>query len=102
MRKRVMLGAGGLAVAGAVVVGGVAVGGDEGDDGPASRFAGLAMPVLVMWGARSPAFLSGTAQRLREALPRGQGVELPGQGHNAPDITAPPVVARHIRRFLVA
>lgn len=37
MRKPVMLGAGGLAVAAAVVVGGVAVGGDEGDDGPASR-----------------------------------------------------------------
>lgn len=37
MRKRMVLVAGGVALAGAVVAGGVAVAGDEGDDGPASH-----------------------------------------------------------------
>jgi len=37
MRKRLIIGAGGLAFAGAVVAGGVAVAGDGGDDGPASH-----------------------------------------------------------------
>ena len=71
------------------------------DDGPASRFASLGLPVLVMWGSRSPEFLRDVAQQLVAALPAGQGSELAGQGHIAPDFTAPQRVAGEIERFLL-
>jgi pimeloyl-ACP methyl ester carboxylesterase len=71
------------------------------DDGPAGRFSHLTLPVLVMWGARSPAFLRENAQKLVAALPDGHGFELAGQGHLAPDLTAPRAVARKITNFLL-
>lgn len=72
------------------------------DDGPASRFAPLRMPTLVMWGERGPHFLTAAARRLVEALPDARGEALPGQGHNAPDLTGAAAVAERLERFFGA
>jgi pimeloyl-ACP methyl ester carboxylesterase len=68
-------------------------------DGPAARFADIEAPTLVMWGARSPAFLTDAAAALARALPQGRGERIARQGHNAPDLTAPKRIAGELAAF---
>ena len=74
----------------------------EADDGPASRFAAITAPALVMWGDRSPPFLVDAARKVVAAIPNGKGLQLPGQRHDAPDFFAAGLIARHIAQFLGA
>ncbi len=74
----------------------------EKDDGPASRFAAITAKTLVMWGDRSPPYLTDAARKVAAAIPAAQGLELKGQKHDAPDFFAAPLVARHIATFLGA
>jgi len=49
------------------------------------RFSDLDVPVLVLRGETSPAALVRAAEDVRDALPNGRLVILPGQGHAAMD-----------------
>ena len=49
------------------------------------RFRDLDVPVLVLSGETSPAALVRAAEDVRDALPNGRLVVLPGQGHAAMD-----------------
>jgi pimeloyl-ACP methyl ester carboxylesterase len=68
-------------------------------DGPVSRFSGIETRTLVLWGARSPAYLTEAARALAAALPHGEGQEIAGQGHNAPDLTGVAQVGERLRTF---
>ncbi len=70
-----------------------------GGDGPVGRFAGIATPTLVMWGADSPEYLTGAARSLTGILPSGRGEEIAGQGHNAPDLTGIAQVGERLLSF---
>ena len=64
-----------------------------------SRFAGLAVPTLLLSGSDSPAFLRNSTATVAAALPNAQTVVLAGQQHVAMD-TAPQLVADAVRAFL--
>jgi len=68
-------------------------------DGPATRFAAVRAPVLLLGGDRSPLFLRGIITRLAGVLPDAEIVEMAGLGHNGPDLEAPGRVAAELRRF---
>lgn len=65
----------------------------------AARFAGFAVPTLLLLGADSPAFLQDATRLLHETLPDSQLEVMPGQQHNAID-AAPALVARLATAFL--
>jgi pimeloyl-ACP methyl ester carboxylesterase len=59
------------------------------------------MPVLVIDGGASPAWMRDSAKQLASVLPQGSYVTLPGQDHGVV-FTAPQVIAPAIGRFLAA
>lgn len=71
--------------------------------GPAERFAGIAAQVLLLGGAKSPAYLKNALDALAKALPDADRVEFPGLGHGATGNTdrggRPDVVAGRLRAF---
>jgi pimeloyl-ACP methyl ester carboxylesterase/AcrR family transcriptional regulator len=62
------------------------------------RLASLKMPVLLITGAESPAWLRATSQAILAALPHARAVELPDQGHAAM-VTAPELFAQEVESF---
>jgi pimeloyl-ACP methyl ester carboxylesterase len=72
--------------------------------GQLSRFADVAVPVLLLGGQRSPAYLAAALDGLHEVLPHPQRVTLPGVGHEATGNRAqrgrPDLAAAAIREFL--
>jgi len=61
---------------------------------PRARFASIAMPVLILNGAKTDPRLRDAAQAIVDAIPGARRHELPGQTHNVkPDVLAPAVVA---------
>jgi len=63
------------------------------------RLARLTIPVLLLVGSESPAWMKLGVQRFAEALPDARVELLEGQGHNA-QFTAPAVLGEKIRAFL--
>jgi pimeloyl-ACP methyl ester carboxylesterase len=60
---------------------------------PRARFASIAVPALVMNGAKTDGRLRKAARAIAEAIPGAQHRELAGQTHNVkPDVLVPPVV----------
>jgi pimeloyl-ACP methyl ester carboxylesterase len=70
-----------------------------GEPTPAEAFGALAMPVLYLRGAGSPAAARAVAEVLVPVLPRVRVVTLPGLGHMAP-VTHPEVVNAEIAAFI--
>jgi pimeloyl-ACP methyl ester carboxylesterase len=72
--------------------------------GQLSQFANVAVPVLLLGGQRSPAYLAAALDGLDEVLPHPQRVTLPGVGHEATGNRAqrgrPDLAAAAIREFL--
>jgi pimeloyl-ACP methyl ester carboxylesterase len=56
---------------------------------------GVTLPVMVMIGGASPAWIRASGAALAAALPNAQLVELPGQTHQA----APEMLAWHLKSF---
>ncbi|MBX5480865.1 MAG: alpha/beta hydrolase [Myxococcaceae bacterium] len=63
-------------------------------------YAHIRARTLILSGSESPDYLRKAAERLRTLIPNAQSVELPGQAHNAPDMTAPAEVAKVLSDFL--
>ena len=63
------------------------------------RLARLRMPVLLLAGSESPAWLREGVQRFAEALPDSRVEVIEGQGHNA-QFSAPDRLGDHVRSFL--
>jgi pimeloyl-ACP methyl ester carboxylesterase len=59
----------------------------------------VAVPVLLLQGATSPAWARDISRALAAALPKAELAVLPGQGHDAVD-SAPEVVVNELQRFL--
>jgi pimeloyl-ACP methyl ester carboxylesterase len=57
---------------------------------------GVTLPVLVMIGGASPAWIRASGAALADSLPNAQLLELPGQTHQA----APEMLAWHLKAFL--
>jgi pimeloyl-ACP methyl ester carboxylesterase len=64
-----------------------------------ARFRDLDVPVLLLQGEESPAFLKAATAALHEALPRSRVAVMAGQGHAAMS-TAPDLFARLVTEFL--
>ena len=64
-----------------------------------TRFAGLAIPVLLLLGGDSPRLFSAATAKLESALPNCRVVELPSQQHVAMN-TAPEMFLNAIMEFL--
>lgn len=66
-------------------------------DDPRMLLPGLAMPVMLLWGARDRVIPAAHARDWLAVLPRAAHVELPGLGHvpqeEAPGVSLPPVRA---------
>jgi pimeloyl-ACP methyl ester carboxylesterase len=65
-----------------------------------ARLGGFGVPTLVLVGGESPEFERAAAEALEAALPAGQLVVLPGEGHIA-HRTAPEMFEREVLRFLL-
>jgi pimeloyl-ACP methyl ester carboxylesterase len=75
---------------------------DEMEDTAAS-YAGLRVPVLLLGGSKSPAYLGVSLAALEEVLPDARRETLPGLGHTGPeDEGAPLTVAAELREFMAA
>jgi pimeloyl-ACP methyl ester carboxylesterase len=68
-------------------------------DGPASAYAGISAPTLLMVGETGPTYLHSAAAALAAAMPAARLAELLGVGHEAPQ-RAPDLVAARLRAFL--
>src|SRR5262249_41907037 len=68
-------------------------GGQQGRPLPASRWASLTAPTLVIAGGKSPAWLQNAARALARALPGASHQTLPGQTHIAKPTPLAPVLA---------
>lgn len=64
-----------------------------------TRMAELSMPLRILVGTESPAWLRAAALAAHAAAPRSSLVELPGQAHAAMD-TAPKLFIDELRAFL--
>jgi pimeloyl-ACP methyl ester carboxylesterase len=64
-----------------------------------ARFAGLAIPTLLLTGSQTPGELAASTNLLAVALPRARVVTMAGQGHVAM-LTAPELVTRELLGFL--
>lgn len=62
----------------------------------AEELRGLGVPVLVMIGGASPAWIRASGRALAESLPSAELADLPGQTHQA----APEMLAWHLKSFL--
>ncbi|MCW6004786.1 alpha/beta hydrolase [Micromonospora sp. CPCC 205371] len=60
---------------------------------PASRYAAIATPTLVLAGSESPEFLRQAAAQTAAAIPGARHDVLPGQDHNVAGESIAPVVA---------
>ncbi len=67
-----------------------------GDGTMPAGVSGLEIPSLVLLGGSSPQWMREPVERLAKALPKGELVVLPGQGHSA----APEILSRELIRFL--
>ena len=66
-------------------------------------YRNVSVPVLLLRGRRSPAYLRRSVDVLAGLLPRCRVVELPGVGHTAADNSGKPeLVARELRAFFGA
>ena len=63
------------------------------------RLARLRMPVLLLVGSQSPAWMKQGVEQFAAALPEARIEVLEGQGHNA-QFSAPDLLAAKVRRFL--
>jgi pimeloyl-ACP methyl ester carboxylesterase len=69
-------------------------------EGGLEEYRGVAIPVLLLGGSRSPAYLHRSLDVLAGILPRCTRVQLPGVGHTAADNSGKPeLVARELRAF---
>jgi len=68
-------------------------GGQQGRPLPASRWASLTAPALVIAGGKSPAWLQNAARALAQALPGASHQTLPGQTHIVKPKPLAPVLA---------
>jgi pimeloyl-ACP methyl ester carboxylesterase len=60
---------------------------------PTKQMASIAVPILVMDGGASPAFMHSAAQAVADALPNAQHRTLEGQTHDvAPEVLAPVLI----------
>jgi pimeloyl-ACP methyl ester carboxylesterase len=66
---------------------------------PAGRWKAAKMPVLVLDGGRSPAWMRNSAQSLAKVLPDAKYRTLEGQDHSAPFTAAPAVAAALVKFF---
>lgn len=72
-------------------------------EGRLADYRAITIPVLLMGGSKSPAYLRSTLDALQATLPRVRRVELAGVGHLAPDNTgAPERVAGELLQFFGA
>ncbi|HTV75084.1 MAG TPA: alpha/beta hydrolase, partial [Candidatus Acidoferrales bacterium] len=63
-------------------------------------YSGLPARVLLLSGAKSPAFLGAALDALERTLPHVERVTFPGLGHDGPEGDGKPnLVARELRRF---
>jgi pimeloyl-ACP methyl ester carboxylesterase len=71
-------------------------------EGRLEEYRNVDVPVLLLGGSDSPAYLRRTLAALETTLPNVQRIELSGVGHTAPDNTGEPdrVAAELIRFFL--
>lgn len=67
----------------------------------ANRFHEITTPTLLLLGGESPPNVQAATQAIAEALPNGEIVILPGQGHVAMD-SAPDLFMTEVLRFLTA
>ena len=70
----------------------------QGEPLPEGRYAGVAQPVLVIAGGKSPAFMRNAQAAVAAALPDARLETLPGQTH----MVKPKVVAPVVTPFLLA
>ena len=68
--------------------------------GDLGRYATVPVPVLLLLGAVSPAWLTAASRRLAQILPDVTVAELPGQAHDA-HVFAARAVAGQIARFVL-
>ena len=66
---------------------------------PAGRWKAAKMPILVLDGGRSDAWLRNSARALAKALPDARHQTLEGQDHSAPVAAAPAVAAALVEFF---
>jgi pimeloyl-ACP methyl ester carboxylesterase len=66
-------------------------------DGPADTYSGIEADVLLLTGARSPDYFAPAAEALTPAVPGARHVLVPGAGHNAINVAAPPLVGEVVR-----
>ena len=69
-------------------------------DRSACAYAGITADVLLVTGARSPAYFAPASAALARALPRARHLVVPGAGHNAVNL-ADAAVIRPIVEFLL-
>lgn len=75
------------------------LGGEASLSQDASRYATLAMPVLLLWGAEDTITPLARAEALKRLLPSAELVALPGTGH-IPTIENPEAFRGALLRFL--
>lgn len=64
-------------------------------------YRSITAQTLLLLGSRSPAFLREVLPILAATIPQATLVEFPRLGHNAPDLSAPQIIAGALRSFLV-
>lgn len=68
----------------------------------AADFSEIRCPTLLLSGSESPAYIRSAAKLLGATIPEVRCQELPGVGHNAPDLQAPGTVAAELAAFFAA
>jgi pimeloyl-ACP methyl ester carboxylesterase len=61
-------------------------------DGPAADWAGITVPALLAYGARSPRYYAPMCAALADAMPAATARAVPRSSHNAANIARPPFV----------
>jgi pimeloyl-ACP methyl ester carboxylesterase len=61
--------------------------------GPATDYAGLAVPALLTCGAQSPPYYGPLCDRLAEVIPDARSIRIPRSSHNAANLARPAFVA---------
>jgi pimeloyl-ACP methyl ester carboxylesterase len=71
------------------------------DEGDVDRYSAINARVLLLGGQKSPAFVSGELfEALLRVIPDADAEVISELDHQAPDETAPDVIARRVQRFL--
>lgn len=71
-------------------------------DGNPARWSTLRVPTLLLGGGASPAWLRESVEALAAAIPGARCVWIPGESHNAPDLTAPGTVGQAVLEAFAA